>query len=153
MLQVEDLRANYGPPGCCTASASPCRRTRALQWLASPVRARRRWPAAVGLHTSWTGEMMFEGARLTPGISDRSKDTLRGVQYIFQNPYASLNPRRTIGGLLAQPLEHFTTLGRRERDHKVVEAIQAVSMSPDMLTDTRTSCQAASVSGSRSHER
>ena len=134
VLQVEDLRANYGPHRVLhgvsfAVPANACVAVVGESGSGKTTLAR----CVVGLHTSWTGEMMFEGARLTPGISDRSKDTLRGVQYIFQNPYASLNPRRTIGGLLAQPLEHFTTLGRRERDHKVVEAIQAVSMSPDML--------------------
>ena len=134
VLQVEDLRASYGPHrvlhGVSLAvPANACVAVVGESGSGKTTLAR----CIVGLHTSWTGEMMFEAARLTPGISDRSKDTLRGVQYIFQNPYASLNPRRTIGGLLAQPLEHFTTLGRRERDHKVVEAIQAVSMSPDML--------------------
>ena len=51
----------------------------------------------VGLHTNWTGEITFDGARLQAGIRGRSKDTLRRVQYIFQNPYASLNPRKTVG--------------------------------------------------------
>ena len=87
----------------------------------------------VGLHTAWSGEMSFEGVELTPGIRHRSKNSLRGVQYVFQNPYASLNPRRTVGALLIQPLEHFTDLKRRDRDERVVEAIHSVSLSTEML--------------------
>jgi peptide/nickel transport system ATP-binding protein len=77
--------------------------------------------------------MSYAGEELTPGIRRRSKDALRGVQYIFQNPYASLNPRRTIGGLLAQPLEHFTKLGRRERDQRVLQAVRSVSLPYELL--------------------
>ena len=57
----------------------------------------------VGLHAGWTGEITFDGARLDPGLRSRPKATSRRIQYIFQNPYASLNPRKTIGQIVAQP--------------------------------------------------
>src|SRR5215471_18611756 len=43
----------------------------------------------VGLHSNWTGEITFDGGRLVPGARDRPKETLRRLQYIFQNPYTS----------------------------------------------------------------
>ena len=51
----------------------------------------------VGLHSSWTGEVTFKGNPLARGARDRQKELLKQVQYIFQNPYTSLNPRKTIG--------------------------------------------------------
>jgi peptide/nickel transport system ATP-binding protein len=86
-----------------------------------------------GLHTSWEGRISFNGDDLVPGVRNRSKEALRQMQYIFQNPYASLNPRRTVGSLIAQPLEHFTKLGRREREQRVIESIQTVALSTKML--------------------
>jgi peptide/nickel transport system ATP-binding protein len=134
VLRVDELNASYGvrpvlfginlavPPNSCVAvvGESGSGKTTLARCFA-------------GLHTSWTGDMRYGDEALTPGIRRRSKDSLRGVQYIFQNPYASLNPRRTIGGLLAQPLEHFTKLNRRDRDQRVVEAVRSVSLPYELL--------------------
>jgi len=87
----------------------------------------------VGLHTGWTGEIAFGGARLHPGIRGRSKDTLRRVQYIFQNPYASLNPRKTVGQIVAQPLEELLGLSFSERSERAASALADVSLSAEFL--------------------
>jgi len=86
----------------------------------------------VGLHTRWSGDIRFEGQELVPGTRHRSQQELQHLQYVFQNPYASLNPRRSVGGLIAQPVDHFADRGRRERDRAVIEAIEAVSLSPEL---------------------
>jgi peptide/nickel transport system ATP-binding protein len=85
-----------------------------------------------GLHTNWQGSIAFNGAPLVPGVYQRSRESLRAIQYIFQNPYASLNPRRTVGALISQPLEHFSKGSARERDAKVFDAIDSVSLSGDI---------------------
>jgi len=87
----------------------------------------------VGLHTNWTGEITFDGARLQAGIRGRSKDTLRRVQYIFQNPYASLNPRKTVGQIVAQPLDELLGLSFSQRSERAARALADVSLSADML--------------------
>jgi peptide/nickel transport system ATP-binding protein len=87
----------------------------------------------IGLHTGCIGTMKLGGEELGAGIRGRSPKMLRQLQYIFQNPYASLNPRRTIGGILSQPLEHFTELSRRERSERVVESLRSVSLPDEML--------------------
>src|SRR5215470_17193003 len=51
----------------------------------------------VGLHRNWTGDISFEGTSLSASARDRPRQVLRRVQYIFQNPYTSLNPRKTVG--------------------------------------------------------
>ncbi len=67
----------------------------------------------VGLHGNWTGDITFEGAPLPAAARDRPQQVLRRVQYVFQNPYTSLNPRKTVGQIVAQPLEQFLRLGHQ----------------------------------------
>jgi peptide/nickel transport system ATP-binding protein len=81
-----------------------------------------------GLHANWQGQITFNGTDLVPGVYDRPRASLRAIQYIFQNPYASLNPRRSVGALIAQPLEHFERPSSRERDRLVFAAIESVSL-------------------------
>ena len=85
----------------------------------------------VGLHSNWTGEITFDGGRLVPGARDRPKETLRRVQYIFQNPYTSLNPRKTVGQIVAQPLEQLLGLPYRERAERAARVLEDVSLGSD----------------------
>jgi len=87
----------------------------------------------VGLHENWTGEMTFEEARLAQGARRRPKAILRRVQYVFQNPYTSLNPRKTIGQIVAQPLEHFFNLSFAERSARVKKILEDVSLGEDFV--------------------
>ena len=88
----------------------------------------------VGLHSNWTGEITFQGARLAPRLRDRPRDALRRIQYIFQNPYTSLNPRKTIGQIVAQPLEELLGLPFRERSARAAQALEDVSLGGDFLS-------------------
>jgi peptide/nickel transport system ATP-binding protein len=86
-----------------------------------------------GLHGHWTGEISFDGGELKPLAKHRDLDVLRSMQYIFQNPYTSLNPRKTIGQLVEQPLAHFFKLSARERSERVVATLEASALSGDFL--------------------
>jgi peptide/nickel transport system ATP-binding protein len=86
-----------------------------------------------GLHSNWTGEITFQGAALARGARQRSKDVLQRVQYIFQNPYTSLNPRKTVGQIIDQQLSQFTNLPFRERAQRVAEVLEDVSLSQDFV--------------------
>jgi len=88
----------------------------------------------VGLHRNWTGDIRFEGASLAASARDRPRQTLRRVQYIFQNPYTSLNPRKTVGQIVAQPLEQYLRLGYRERSQRAARALADVSLGADFLS-------------------
>jgi peptide/nickel transport system ATP-binding protein len=87
----------------------------------------------VGLHQNWTGEMTFEGAGVAPGARKRPKEQLKRVQYIFQNPYTSLNPRKTIGQIISQPLELFFDLSFAERSEKIQQVLEDVSLGADFF--------------------
>lgn len=87
----------------------------------------------VGLHPNWTGDMTFEGNRLANGARHRQKSVLKQIQYIFQNPYTSLNPRKTINQILSEPLEHFFRISADERRARVTRVLADVSLGPDFL--------------------
>ena len=57
-----------------------------------------------GLHREWTGEITFKGESLGLTSRKRTMEQRLGIQYVFQNPYSSLHPRRTIGDSVARPL-------------------------------------------------
>ena len=58
---------------------------------------------------------------------------LKRIQYVFQDPYTALNPRKTVGQLVAQPIDHFYGLPRAEADARVVKVLEDVSLSAEFL--------------------
>jgi peptide/nickel transport system ATP-binding protein len=82
-----------------------------------------------GLHHEWTGEILLQGKPLAHAARHRAvADRLR-IQYVFQNPYSSLNPRRRIGESVARPLMIADT-GQAEARRAVDEMLEMVSLSP-----------------------
>ena len=75
--------------------------------------------AISGLIAPLRGRIEFRGEPLPALIGGRSVELRRRIQYIFQNPDASLNPRARVGAILARPLEMFFGLGRREIEERV----------------------------------
>jgi peptide/nickel transport system ATP-binding protein len=84
--------------------------------------------AIAGLHRSWTGVIALGETELQTAARKRSGEARRQIQYIFQNPYGSLNPRRTIGQIVGQPLNVFRTASGREADRRVAEMLERVSL-------------------------
>lgn len=82
----------------------------------------------VGLHAEWSGSITLDGQRLAHISRQRPQELRRDVQYIFQNPYTSLNPRRTIGSALAEPLRYFFGGAVRDLDDRVASALETVSL-------------------------
>ena len=84
--------------------------------------------AVSGLLAPKEGEIRFEGKALSGSVKERSTDLRRRIQYIFQNPDASLNPRARIRNILARPLEMFTDLDRAAIEAKVAAALEDVRL-------------------------
>jgi peptide/nickel transport system ATP-binding protein len=87
-----------------------------------------------GLHGNWTGDITFQGTPLPHGARQRDMEVLRRVQYIFQNPYTSLNPRKTVSQIIDQQLKQFTDLSRRDRSERAVGVLKDVSLGADFLS-------------------
>jgi peptide/nickel transport system ATP-binding protein len=86
-----------------------------------------------GLHVSYTGEMSFRGKPLPAGARARDADTRREIQYVFQSPYNSLNPRKTIAQIIEQPLRHFFSTGGSDSRGRVRAALDRVQLSTTCL--------------------
>jgi peptide/nickel transport system ATP-binding protein len=81
-----------------------------------------------GLHKDYTGAVMLGDQELPPAARSRSAAARKQIQYVFQNPYASLNPRRTVGQAIARQLELFFP-GRRDMGARVGECLERVALS------------------------
>jgi len=86
-----------------------------------------------GLHSARSGEILLHGKPVGNVARARPAEVRQAIQYIFQNPYGSLNPRRTIGQIVRQPLEVFGKLEGREAERRVVEMLERVALSGDYL--------------------
>jgi peptide/nickel transport system ATP-binding protein len=86
-----------------------------------------------GLHRGFTGGIFLRGIQLPAGSRSRDRETRREVQYVFQSPYSSLNPRKTIGQIVGQPVRLFFDLDRRQAYDKIVEALERVALSASVI--------------------
>ena len=83
----------------------------------------------VGLYTPTAGAVVFDGRDLAQARA--LADQRRRMQMIFQDPYASLNPRWRVGDIIAEPIRAFGLVGTRaEQDTRVAELLTQVGLSP-----------------------
>jgi peptide/nickel transport system ATP-binding protein len=83
----------------------------------------------VGLYAPTKGAVIFDGRDLAEARA--LADQRRRMQMIFQDPYASLNPRWRVGDIIAEPIRAFGLVGTRaEQDNRVAELLTQVGLSP-----------------------
>ncbi|WP_284977285.1 ABC transporter ATP-binding protein [Arthrobacter sp. efr-133-TYG-104] len=85
-----------------------------------------------GLHSAWEGPVTFDGQLLDPQVRRRRAEERRRIQYIFQNPHASLNPRLSVGENVEEPLRFFERLSYSDRRKKVLETLEVVALGGDL---------------------
>ena len=79
-----------------------------------------------------SGEVIFEGTDLTSLRGEALRKMRRNMQLIFQDPYASLDPRMTAGDIVGEPLlEHNLVKGKEYKD-QVAELLRMVELEPRM---------------------
>jgi oligopeptide transport system ATP-binding protein len=80
------------------------------------------------------GEVWFEGRSVTQASRDDLRALARDMQIIFQDPFASLNPRMTVGAIIGEGLViHQLAKSAREIEQRVVQLLQTVGLSPDHM--------------------
>ncbi|MEM7174745.1 MAG: oligopeptide/dipeptide ABC transporter ATP-binding protein [Chlamydiota bacterium] len=83
------------------------------------------------LHLPTSGDVLFDSKSLLRLPKQDIKVLSREMQYIFQDPFASLNPRMTAGEILAEPLKiHAANVSDKQRQNRVEELLTLVGLSP-----------------------
>jgi oligopeptide/dipeptide ABC transporter ATP-binding protein len=81
---------------------------------------------------STSGQLTFDGTDITKVKGSRLKATRREMQMIFQDPYSSLNPRKTIGSIIGEPFViHGLLKDKGERRKAVQELMETVGLNPE----------------------
>ena len=84
--------------------------------------------AVVGLAERTDGKIKLLDFPLPPDLSSRSIETLRHLQYVFQNPDEALNPHMTVGQTLNRPFITLLGMSREEAEGQVLSMLQAVRL-------------------------
>jgi peptide/nickel transport system ATP-binding protein/oligopeptide transport system ATP-binding protein len=87
----------------------------------------------VKLLAATSGEVLWKGTDILPMSEREFRPLRRRIQYIFQDPFGSLNPRMTISKIIGEALEiHFKEMRSRERDDRVAALLQRVGLGSAM---------------------
>ena len=84
----------------------------------------------LGLLKPTAGTIRFDGKEITAMSTRQLQAVHRDMQIIFQDPYASLNPRMTIGSIVGEPLLIHQVCGRKERRERVRHLLETVGLDP-----------------------
>src|SRR6266496_4418316 len=85
----------------------------------------------VRLHEPTAGDIIFDGRSIGKLRPRALRPVRREMQMIFQDPYASLNPRKRVGTIIADPMKIHEIADGRELKRKVEELLEAVGLSPE----------------------
>ena len=86
--------------------------------------------AILQLYKPTAGDVSFEGQNLVTMKGEQLRHMRRRMQMIFQDPYASLNPRMTVGSIVGEPLDVHNIGDRRGRRKRVQELLEIVGLNP-----------------------
>jgi oligopeptide transport system ATP-binding protein len=77
-----------------------------------------------------SGQVIFDGVDLTKLGGEKLRQQRKQLQMIFQDPYASLDPRMTVGDIIAEPLVNFGLVSGRQKNARVQELLRVVGLNP-----------------------
>ncbi len=86
--------------------------------------------AVLQLYKPTEGTVTFKGQELTKLNGSSMRRMRRHLQMIFQDPYASLNPRMTVGNIISEPMQIHGIGDKKDRNGKVQELLQTVGLNP-----------------------
>ena len=90
--------------------------------------------AIVKIYNPTEGKIYYKGKDITSIKGDALREFRRNVQMIFQDPYASLNPRMTVGEIIREPMDiHNIYETKKEREDRVRELLEIVGLKPDHI--------------------
>lgn len=87
--------------------------------------------AIIGLNKITEGNVTFEGQDLTKIAHKNQHSLRRDIQMIFQDPYSSLNGRKRVLDIIAEPLRNFENLTKEEERRRVQDLLEKVGLNPE----------------------
>lgn len=85
------------------------------------------------LYKPTSGQILFRDTDMTTLQENEIRRMRQHMQMIFQDPYASLNPRMTVGSIISAPLDVHTKASRKEKQDRVQELLKIVGLNPDFV--------------------
>ncbi len=89
--------------------------------------------AIIGLEKPTAGSVFLEGKKLTKKSRRNKAEMVRAIQMIFQDSLSSLNPRKRIEDIIAEPLRNFEKLNKDQEKIRVLQLLDIVGLGPDAL--------------------
>jgi peptide/nickel transport system ATP-binding protein len=132
LLAIENVSAGYGEKAILDGVSTAAHPQRCLAIVGESGAGKSTLARCiVGLHAHWTGSIRFDGVELSRDRRRRTREEIKSLQYVFQNPYTSLNPRKTVGQLVEQPLRELFNLSRAERGQRVGTALHDAALNDE----------------------
>jgi peptide/nickel transport system ATP-binding protein len=135
LLEVDDLRLSYGRARFAVEDVSfailPGETLGVVGESGSGKSTIAR--SIAGLMAPDRGRLVFGGKALGAVTAGRDGDTRRRIQMVFQNPMASLNPKKTVAESVARPLLLYGLCPRSEVEGRVADMLQSVRLGPEYL--------------------
>lgn len=134
LLEVSDLRLAYGSNQILDGISFTLAPGESMMLLGESGSGKTTLSRCIaGLNDDYTGEVRLTGDALAPGTRARTAEQRQHIQYVFQSPFSSLNPRRTICESVEVPLQMSGRMGRKERRRRVLEALDQVRLGSSYL--------------------
>ncbi|WP_437583564.1 ABC transporter ATP-binding protein [Paramicrobacterium sp. CJ85] len=128
-ISVENLRLAYGPAVILDGIDLELARGESLMLLGESGSGKTTLSRCIaGLNDRYTGAVRLEGVELAHGTRERTTAQRQSIQYVFQSPFSSLNPRRTIAESIEVPLNMSRLLPKKQRRQAVLEALDQVRL-------------------------
>lgn len=138
MLELRNISAGYGGQSVVEEISLILGRGQCLALVGESGSGKTTVARCIGgLHTEWSGEIFLNNEKLNRGSRQRRIEQRLGIQYIFQNPYGSLNPRRTVGDSIIRPLIISGSTGAtvKKELNEVLEKVSLPSAYSDKFPD------------------
>ncbi|ANK82500.1 MAG: peptide ABC transporter ATP-binding protein [Rhizobiales bacterium NRL2] len=138
MLEVEDLVVEFGPVQAVSGVNFTLRSGETLGLVGESGCGKSSTARAVmQLPRPTSGSVRLQGMELTRARGEALRAVRPKLQMIFQDPVSSLNPRRTVLEIVAAPLEVIGWGDLNSRRERVVQALEAVGLEPEISLDRR----------------
>ncbi len=86
----------------------------------------------IGLYSPTAGSVVYKGVNLAQASGSQRLKNRRQMQMIFQDPYASLNPRMTVGDIIGEPVDiHQPKMPRKQRAERINDLLNMVGLNPE----------------------